>query len=133
MKIANSKTRATIVSFVVFMVPVLAWAQVGIPCGDIAQGQKECGFNDLIILSNNIIKFLMFKVAVPLAALGIMFVGAKMVLSSNKESAKTEAKESFTNIAIGFLIMLGAYVFIKTIIFALLSDEQKSFMQFMFQ
>lgn len=99
-----------------------------IPCSG-----SKCGFNDLIILSNNIIKFLMLKVAVPLAALGIMFVGAKMVLSSNKESAKTEAKESFTNIAIGFLIMLGAYVFIKTIIFALLSDEQKNFMQFMFQ
>lgn len=133
MKKINQKTFATVVSFALFVFPAVVWAQVGIPCGDIALGQKECGFNDLIILSNNIIKFLMFKVAVPLAALGIMFVGAKMVLSSNKESAKTEAKQSFTNIAIGFLIMLGAYVFIKTIIFALLSDEQKSFMQFMFQ
>lgn len=118
------------------MFPVVTWAQVGIPCGDISSGGHECGFDDILVLINNIVKFLMFSVAVPLAALGFMFVGGKMVLSSNKESAKTEAKESFTNIAIGFLMMLGAYVFIKTILFAFLNDRDAnlmSLMNYMFQ
>jgi len=129
----NQKTSATIVAFAIFALPVVVWAQVGIPCGDIASGQKECGFNDLIILANNIINSLILKVAVPLAALGFMWVGGKMILSPNKESAKTEAKQSFANIAMGFGIMLGAYILIKTVLFAFLTDEQTSFMQFMFQ
>lgn len=133
MKILNQKTFTAILSLAIFTVPVLALAQIGIPCGDLTAGQKECGFDDLIILANNIIKFLMFSVAVPLAAIGFMWVGGKMVLYPDKESAKTEGKKSLEFIAIGFGIMLGAYVFIKTILFAFLTTEQASFMQFMFQ
>ena len=133
MKIINQKTFATILAVGFFAVPVFVWAQVGIPCGDIAAGQKMCGFDDLIILINNIIKFLMFKVAVPLAALGFMFMGAKLVINQNKEGAWTEAKAGLGYIATGFFMMLGAYILIKTIPFALLSNDQVAFMQFMFQ
>lgn len=122
------KIIAKMLTVAIFAVPILTFAQVGIPCNG-----PDCKFDDLIILANNIIRFLMFSVAVPLAAIGFMWVGGKMVLSPNKESAKTEAKQSFTSIAIGFGIMLGAYVFIKTILFAFLTDEQAGFMQFMFQ
>ena len=122
------KNIPTILATAIFALPVFAWAQVGIPCNG-----PDCGFDDLIILANNIIKFLMFSVAVPLAAIGFMWMGAKMVLLPNKESAKTEAKDGAMLIVQGFAIMLGAYVFIKTILFAFLTDEQASFMQFMFQ
>ena len=124
----NQKTIAMLLSTAVLALPVVAWAQVGIPCDG-----PNCDFNSLIQLINNIIKFLMFSVAVPLAALGFMFMGGKMVISSNKESAKTEAKEGIGLIIKGFLIMLGAYVFIKTILFMFITDEQKTFMNFMFQ
>lgn len=130
-------------SIIIFAIPVFVWAQVGIPCGVDINGdniiknmpgvKEECDFDSLIQLANNIIKFLMFSVAVPLAALGFMFVGAKMVMSPNKESAKTDAKQSLEFIAIGFLIMLAAYILIKTFLFALLSKEQVAFMQFVFQ
>lgn len=125
--ILNQKIGAGVLSTVVIIAPFIAWAQVGIPCGDIVAGQQQCGFKDLIVLANSIIHFLMFSVAVPLAAIGIMFVGGKMVLSPNKESAKTSAKESFTNIAIGFLIMLGAYVVIKVIIYSFLNTGEGFF------
>ena len=131
----SQKITAGIVSFFILVAPVLAWAEVGIPCGDLAAGQKECGFNDLITLANSIIKFLMISVAVPLAAIGFMWVGGKMILSPNKESAKTEAKQSFANIAMGFGIMLGAYVLIKMVLFAFLDEKyvKGSILEFMFQ
>ncbi|MDO8604187.1 MAG: hypothetical protein Q7K40_02185 [bacterium] len=136
----NQKTLATILSVVVFAVPFIAVAQVGIPCGEDLNGDKiisgnneECNFNDLIQLANNIIKFLIYKVAVPLTAIGFMFVGARLVINQDKEGEWTKAKEAFSNIAIGFFIMLGAYVLIKTGLFALLSDDQRTFMQFLFQ
>ena len=133
MKIYNQKICAVVVSLAIFIVPVLAFAQIGIPCGDFKAGQKECGFDDLIILANNVIKFLMFSVAVPLAAIGFMWVGGNLVINQDKEGAWSTAKNSFWDIIMGFGIMLGAYVFIKTLLFAFLTDEQASFMQFIFQ
>lgn len=131
MKIINKKTFATIASFALLVFPVVAWAQVGIPCGDIAGGQKECGFNDLIKLGNNIIKFLMLSVAVPLAALGFMYTGGRLVLMPAKEGEWTAAKKRFGDLAMGFGIMLGAYVLIKTVLFAFLNDKDAGLMQLM--
>lgn len=128
MKLMNQKTRAAMLPTVIFALPVIAWAQVGIPCDG-----PDCTFDDLIILVNNIIQFLIFSVAVPLAAIGFMVMGAKMVIYSNKESAKTEAKEGIWLIIKGFLIMLAAFVVIKTVLYSLLSDSQVTFMDFMFQ
>lgn len=125
------KTLASILSLSILSIiflPAFVSAQVGIPCYD-----GQCTFDDLIILVNNIIKFLMFSVAVPLAAIGFMWMGAKLVLLPNKESAMTEAKDGVMSIVKGFAIMLGAYVFIKTILYAFLTDEQAGFMNFLFQ
>jgi len=124
----TQKITTAIIASSLVLLPFIALAQVGIPCNG-----PDCTFDSLIQLVNRIIKFLMFGVAVPLAAIGFMFVGAKMALSSNKESAKTEAKEAFGNIIMGFLIMLAAYVVVKTILYAFITDDQKAFMQFMFQ
>lgn len=126
--ILNQKFGAIILSLAVFLLPVFAWAQVGIPCDG-----PDCGFDDLIILANNIIKFLMFSVAVPLAAIGFMYTGGRLVVMQSKESEWEKAKTGFADIAIGFGIMLGAYVLIKTLLFAFLTDDQAGFMQFMFQ
>ncbi|MGB2580580.1 MAG: hypothetical protein WBC83_02700 [Minisyncoccia bacterium] len=129
--ILNKKIRAAVLSFAVLAIPVVSMAQVGIPCEGTAA--DPCEFNDLVVLANNIIKFLMFTVAVPLAALGFMWAGASLVLNQNKEGAWSEAKERFTDIAKGFGIMLGAYVLIKGVIYSFLTAEQITFMQFMFQ
>lgn len=90
-----------------------------------------CGFNDLITLVNNVIHFIIYYIAVPLAALGFMWVGGNLVLNQNKESAWSDAKEKFWDIGRGFGIILGAYVLIKMALFAFLSEEQINFMSFM--
>jgi hypothetical protein len=129
--IPNQKIRVAILFIAIFALPIVSMAQVGIPCEGTAA--DPCEFNDLIVLANNIIKFLMFTVAVPLAALGFMWAGASLVLNQEKEKAWSEAKERFENIAIGFGIILGAYVLIKGVIYSFLTAEQITFMQFMFQ
>lgn len=122
------KILAGFLSVFVFAVPVYAWAAIGIPCDG-----PNCTFDDVIKLANNIIKFLMYDVAVPLAALGFMFMGARMVLFPDKESEKTKAKEGAMDIIKGFAIMLGAYVLIKTVLFMFLTSDQTTFLGFMFQ
>lgn len=114
----TQKWFAATLSLTLFMLPVLVQAAGLIPCDG-----PSCGFSDLIKLTNNVIKFLLFAVAVPLAALGFMWAGGSLVLSQNKEGAWTEAKGRFENIGYGFAIMLGAYVLIKVIIYQFLNTD----------
>jgi len=135
MKILLNKNIASVLAFAVLTVPAVAFGAGLIPCGQpdgslsVTVGNTlyptahPCGFDDLIILANIIIHFLMYSVAVPLAALGFMYSGAKLVLNQDKESAWSETKESFWNIAMGFAIMLGSYVLIKVILFNLLKTD----------
>lgn len=129
--ILNQRTGAAVLSFAVLVVPMIAGAQSLIPCG--GKGQDPCEFKHLIILANKIISFLMYSVAVPLAALGFMWAGGNLVLNQNKEGAWNDAKSSFGDIGMGFGIMLGAFVLIKFILFAFLSDEQATFVNFIIE
>lgn len=115
----SQKTITQILSLAVFLLPFSVSAQVGIPCDG-----PDCDFEDLITLANRIVKFLMYNVAVPLAALGFVFSGAKLILNQDKEGAWSETKESFWNIGKGFGIILGSYVLIKAILYAFLNTEQ---------
>lgn len=108
-----------------FILPLVGSAQIGIPCNG-----ADCGFNDLIVLANNIVKFIVFQVSVPLAALGFMVVGARLVLNQDKDGAWSEAKQSFEMIAKGFAIILAAFLLVKFVLSAFLST---GFTNFLFQ
>ncbi|MBI5078192.1 MAG: hypothetical protein HZB11_02400 [Candidatus Yonathbacteria bacterium] len=115
----NKKIITSFLSLSVIVLPVVAVAQVGIPCNG-----PDCTFDSFIMLINNVVKFLIFSVAVPLAAIGFVFAGAKLVLNQDKEGAWSAAKESFWNIGIGFLIMLGSFVLIKLILYQFLNTAE---------
>ncbi|MBI5798653.1 MAG: hypothetical protein HZB10_01855 [Candidatus Yonathbacteria bacterium] len=128
MKFNNTKKAASVLAFVVIMMPTLAYGASLIPCGqpagtpDVVLGNtsypttNECGFADLLLLVNIIIHFLMFDVIVPLTALGFVWAGGSLILNQNKEGAWSEAKERFADIGTGIAIILGAYVLIKVIL-----------------
>lgn len=118
----NQKKVAAVLSFAIILLPFVARAASGlIPCD--GSDANPCTFASFMTLANNIIHFLLYDVSVPLAAIGFMVVGAKLVLSQNKESAWSEAKGSFASIGTGFGIMLGAYVLIKVVIYAFLNTD----------
>lgn len=117
--IINQKKVAAVCSFALFALPLLAHGASGlIPCDG-----PECGFSDVMKLANNVIKFLLYDVSIPLAAIGFMWAGANLILSQNKESAWSDAKGRFESIGTGFGIMLGSYVLIKVIIYAFLNTN----------
>lgn len=120
-----------ILSFAILVAPSVAFGASLIPCG--GKDQDPCEFKHLIKLANTIIRFLMIDVAVPLAAIGFMWTGGNLILNQNKEGAWNDAKSSFSDIGMGFGIMLGAFVLIKFILFAFLSDEQATFVNFIIE
>lgn len=109
-------------AFAFASIPLLTFGATGlVPCD--GGGDNPCDFNQLIIMANNIIKFLLFDVAIPLAVLGFMFAGAMLVIGSNKEGEWTKAKERFENIGIGFFIILGSFIFVKLVLYSFLNTE----------
>lgn len=124
MKIINQKRVAAALSLAILVLPVIARGASLIPCGGtVPPTNHECGFADVMTLANTIIHFLLYDVAVPLAALGFMWAGASLVLSQNKESAWSEARGRFEDIGMGFGIMLGSYVLIKVVIYQFLNTD----------
>lgn len=115
----------TICASVILVAPMIALGQgpdnLG---GAICSKGVNCGFEDLMKLANAIVQFLMFKVAIPLATLGFMYAGARMVIIQNKEAERKNAKEMMENIGKGFAIMLGSFVLIKFILYQFLNTGE---------
>jgi len=80
---------------------------------------EGCGFNQLMTLINNVITFLLFTVATPLAAIIIAYAGWLYLSSGGNSSDVTKAKKILMNVVIGYVIGLAAWLIVKTIITSL--------------
>ncbi len=117
------KIKAVVLAGAVLIIPAVGLSQVGIPCSG-----ADCDFNALITLANNVIKFLLFTVAVPLAALGFMFLGVQILLHPNEAEVRSNMKEVAGNIAKGFGIILAAFLLVKLILSSFLNVGYTAFL-----
>ncbi len=93
------------------VVPVLSFAEGIVPCKD------NCDFNQFMTLINNVVKFMLFKLALPIA--GIMFAYAGFIMVTAGESAseaRTKAKGIFMNALIGLCIAATCWIIIYSIL-----------------
>jgi len=102
-------------------VPVFAQAQGGIlpECGGV--GQDECGFNDLIILINNIIDELI-KYSIVVAAAVFSWAGFKMMTNPDNPGTRKESLDMIKKVFIGLAIVLSAWLITETLATALLKE-----------
>lgn len=119
MKLQKIWTHSLVLGLLVL--PVTAGAAGLVPCG--GAGEPGCDFNQLLVMVNTIVHFILFDLAIPLAAFGFMWAGASLVLNQEKEHAWSEAKERFQNIGLGFLIILAAFVGIKFVLAQFLNTD----------
>ena len=77
---------------------------------------EGCGFDHLMKLINNVIKFLLFTIATPLAALIFVYAGFMLLTSGGSSEKMTTAKKILTNLIIGYVIALAAWLVINTIL-----------------
>ena len=97
------------------LMPMVSFAQGGlVPC----EG-PECGFGDLITLVNKVIDFLLFTLALPLAAILFAYGGFLFLTSGGSEDKLSKAKQIFWNVLVGFVIALAAWIIVKAIFFGL--------------
>lgn len=98
-------------SFLILFLPLVSFSAGLIPCDG-----ADCDFNKFIELINNVINFLLFRLALPIAAISFAYAGFLLVTSGGSESKKTEAKNIFTGVAIGFIIAVAAWLIVNTIL-----------------
>jgi len=87
-----------------------------VPCGTEAN-PAPCDFNALMALVNTVIHFILFYMAIPIAAIMSAYAGFLMVTAGGETAgARTKAKSIFTNALIGLIIAAAAWLIIKLIL-----------------
>ena len=77
---------------------------------------EECYFNDVILIAQSVIEFLIFKIAIPIAAIMFAYAGFLYVTNRGNESQVTRAHDVFLNVLIGIVIALAAWIVVKFIV-----------------
>jgi len=103
-----------------FSMPMFVHALQIIPCGrdtdknNMIDGTEQCRFKDLITLADNIIKYLIYF-SIPIVAIVFAYAGFLYLTSADSVGKASQATSLFTDAAIGFVIVLSAWLIVKTI------------------
>jgi Na+-driven multidrug efflux pump len=94
------------------MTAALVDAKGLVPCG--GTGESPCNACHAMALANELISFL-FTILALLAVMVMMYAGVKLVISQGNSHEWEEAKGMLTNVIIGFVIVLSAWLIVDTI------------------
>lgn len=106
-----------------FILPVTSFAQdkdlkdadLGlVPCDNSAE--NPCNFNALMNLVDTIIQFILFNLAVPIAAIMFFYAGFAMVTSGGSSESRTKAKSIFSNTVIGLILVAASWLLVRTLL-----------------
>lgn len=91
-----------------------------VPCGHTDEQTgvitNPCSFNDALTMINAIIHFILFKLAIPIAAVMFFYAGFKLVTSGGSTENRGVAKKVFSSTVYGLVIAAGAWLIIRTIL-----------------
>lgn len=87
-----------------------------------ANGIADCNFCSFIQMVDVIVNWL-FSVLVLIAVFLIVYAGFKLVVSAGNPSAMTDAKGMISNVIIGFVIILAAWLIVDTVLKALVAPD----------
>ncbi len=93
-----------------FLFPVVFYAQGLVEC------TENCGWNELLALINRVINFILFRLAIPIAAIMFAYAGILLLTSGGDSSKKTKAKEVFSGVAIGLVVAAAAWLIVHVIL-----------------
>ncbi len=109
-----------VVAVLFFCAPFVLHAQEGFFRG-ICANPPDCGVEELFKLANRIIDFCIL-ISIPLTALASAYAGFILITAQGSSSKMARAKKIFTNVLIGFGLVLSAWLIVETITSAILKD-----------
>lgn len=84
-----------------------------VPCTD------NCGFDDVFVLLNNVLKFIITTLLIPIFVIMIMYIGFKYLTSQGNPAMHLKFKKMLWHIFIGLVIILSAWLIVRTILTSL--------------
>jgi hypothetical protein len=106
-------------------IPVALAAESGAQLSDLVSCDGvavKCDWCTLVQLIDNVIDWLFTFFTLAAVAM-VMYVGFKLVTSGGNSSAWEEGKSMFTNLVIGFVIFLSAWLIVDTILKGLIDTN----------
>ncbi len=101
-------------AILLLMLPAVSFAGL-VPCG--GTGQSPCDFKGLMTLVYTLIRFTLYDLAVPIAAIMFFYAGFLMIVPGGESgSARTKAKNIFTNAVLGLLAAAAAFLVVRTLL-----------------
>ena len=104
-----------------------------VPCGTLTDADSgkianPCKFSDFLILANRIIN-LAILISAALAAIAFAYAGFLYTTAAGSMEQIKKAHEVFKNVAIGFIIVLSAWLIVYTIVQTLVPDAEEFTLQ----
>lgn len=91
-----------------------------VPCGNDVDANGKitnpCDFNYILMMINKIVTFILVYLAVPIAAIMFVYAGYLLLFSGGESSKMTQAKGIFVNVAIGLVVVAGAWLVVKLVL-----------------
>jgi len=118
----NKKILTLFIGFLIISTPFFVFSAGIVPdCGKSVNGviSTPCDFNMVMKLINNIINFLLFVIATPLAAMAIAYAGFLYLSSGGSPEKVSQGKKILTNVVFGYIIALVAWLIVNTIFVSL--------------
>lgn len=109
----------TLVLLVFASLPEMALAQTQ---GLVACTGLDCDFCALVETANRLIN-LFFEILIIVAVIMVVYAGLKLVTSGGNASAMQDAKSMLSNVIIGFVIILAAWLIVDTIFKMLVGND----------
>jgi Type IV secretion system pilin len=105
---------AFVIVFMLLIMPSLSFAYT---LGDpLVPPCTNCGWNDLLLLVNNVITFILEYMVIPIAAIMFVYAGFELVTSGGSTEKRGIAKKVFTNTVIGLILAVAATLIVKMIL-----------------
>lgn len=98
-----------------------------VQCGK-GNGPEDCTFEAFICLLRRIMNFLLFVLAVPIAAISFAWAGWLYLSAAGNESKIKQAHEIFGTVALGLCLALAAWLIVHAIVLGLGVDSQYNFL-----
>ena len=93
---------------------------LSVPAGGIFPGCSDpvngCGFNDLLNLVNSFVKFVLFSLALPIAAIMFCYAGIVLLFAGGSTEKVGKAKKIFWNVLLGLVIAAAAWLIVELIL-----------------
>ena len=96
-----------------------------IPCGDLKQGEPECNFSHFMQVIQNVMKFLI-TISASIAAALFAYAGILYITAAGDTGKISKAHQIFKSVAIGFFIILVAWLIVETVVESIVDKSKGS-------